>query len=64
MLKALFVFLFLLSVPIFIIVALIDILKSEFDGLNKIVWVLVVIFLPLIGSVLYMGIGRNQKLTR
>lgn len=30
-------------------------------GSNKIVWLLVVIFLPVIGFILYFLIGRNQK---
>ena len=45
------------------IMALIDILKSEFKGNNKIVWVLVVLFLNLFGAILYFTIGRNQKQT-
>jgi hypothetical protein len=43
------------------IMALIDILKSKFNGNDKIVWVLVVLFLNLIGAILYFTIGRNQK---
>ena len=44
------------------IIALIDILKSEFEGNNKIVWVLVVLFFNLIGSILYFAIGKDQKI--
>ena len=40
---------------------LIDILRSEFTGSNKIVWLLAVILLPLLGAVLYWFIGREQK---
>jgi len=43
-------------------IALIDILKSKFEGNNKIVWVLVVLFFNLIGAILYFAIGRNQKI--
>lgn len=43
------------------IVALVDVLKSDFEGNNKIVWVLVVILLPVIGAVLYFSIGMKQK---
>lgn len=43
------------------IIALIDILKNEFEGNNKIVWVLVVLFLNLFGAILYFVIGRKQK---
>jgi hypothetical protein len=45
------------------IIALVDILKSNFkDSNNKILWVLVVILLPVIGSILYFIIGKNQKI--
>lgn len=45
------------------VIALIDILKSEFKGNDKIIWVLVVLFLNLIGTLLYFSIGRKQKIT-
>lgn len=61
MLKMFLIFMLILSAPILIILALIDILKSEFSGVNKVVWVLVVIFLPFIGTMLYFIIGKNQK---
>ena len=44
------------------IIALVDILKSEFRGNNKIVWVLVTIFFPIFGSILYFVIGKKQKM--
>lgn len=45
------------------IIALVDILKSNFkDSNNKILWVLVVILLPVIGSILYFIIEKNQKI--
>lgn len=45
------------------IIALVDILKSNFkDSNNKILWVLIVILLPIIGSILYFIIGKNQKI--
>jgi len=44
------------------ILALIDILKNKFEGNNKIVWVLVVLFFNLIGAILYFAIGRNQRI--
>ena len=46
---------------ILMIVALVDILKGNFRGDNKIVWILVVILLPFLGSILYFLIGRKQK---
>lgn len=55
---------FIISIATFIlqIIALIDILKSNLPGNDKIVWVLVVLFLPLIGSILYFIIGKKKKI--
>lgn len=44
------------------LVAIIDILRHEFNGNNKLIWVFVVLMLPLVGSILYFFIGRNQKI--
>jgi len=44
------------------IFAFIDILKNEFTGNNKLIWVLVVLLAPVIGSIVYFAIGRNQKI--
>lgn len=55
---------FFLFIPLLIlpIIALIDILKSQFKNENdKLVWVLVILFLPIIGSILYFIIGRKQR---
>jgi len=43
------------------LVALIDILRSDFESNDKLVWILVVLLLPLLGSVLYFIIGVNKK---
>jgi heme/copper-type cytochrome/quinol oxidase subunit 2 len=42
--------------------ALIDILRGEFSGINKIIWLLLVIFIPILGMILYFAIGRKQKI--
>jgi preprotein translocase subunit YajC len=47
---------------IFWLWALIDILKNDFKGSNKIVWLLLVIFIPVLGFVLYFLIGKKQKI--
>jgi hypothetical protein len=44
------------------IFAFIDILKNEFTGSNKLIWLLAVLFTPVLGSVLYFFIGTKQKL--
>ncbi len=40
------------------IVALVDCLKS--NNSNKLVWVLVIILLPLLGSILYFLLGKSK----
>jgi hypothetical protein len=44
------------------IFAFIDILKNEFTGSNKLIWLLAVLFAPVIGSILYYFIGTKQKI--
>ena len=44
------------------LIALIDILKSKFNGNDKVIWILVVLFFNLIGTILYFTIGRKQKI--
>lgn len=44
------------------LIALIDILRNEFTGSNKLIWVVVCILLPFLGPLLYFAIGRNQKI--
>jgi hypothetical protein len=47
------------------IVALVKLLQSGADTGSKILWALLIIFLPVIGMVLYflMGPGRNRALS-
>ena len=57
----------LLIIPIFLIIpliALVDILRNDFEGYNKIIWVLVILFLWIIGAILYYFIGRDQKIKK
>lgn len=56
------VLLIFLVLPITLwLIALIDILKSNFNGNNKIVWIVVVILLPILGAILYLIVGKSQK---
>jgi len=48
-----------------VVAALVDIIRNEFDpSQNKLIWVIVVILLPVLGSILYFIIGRKQKISR
>jgi len=44
------------------IIAFIDILKNEFEGYNKLIWLLAVLYAPLIGSIAYFMIGKKQRI--
>jgi hypothetical protein len=46
------------------ILALISILKSEFKGNDKLIWVLVTLFLPFFGSILFFILGRPNRLNK
>ena len=43
------------------IACLLDIVRFEFRGNNKLIWFIAVTFIPLAGWILYLFIGRRQK---
>ena len=46
-----------------LLIALVDILRNEFKGQNeKLIWLLVILFVPLLGQILYFVIGRKNKI--
>ena len=57
----LFIVLFIVLLPL---LALISVLTNEFKGNEKLVWVLLIIFLPFLGSLLYFLIGRSNRINR
>jgi hypothetical protein len=54
----------IVSVVMFLLpfLALISIVKNQFEGYDKIVWVLIVLLLPFLGAILYFAIGRQRRL--
>ncbi|MBT8285300.1 MAG: hypothetical protein HKO75_07990 [Flavobacteriaceae bacterium] len=55
----------LLFTLIISLIALVDILRSDFKGNNdKLIWVLIVLFLGIIGALLYFIMGSGQKSDR
>ena len=55
-------FVFVFVILLLPVVALVDILKSSFrTPVNKIVWTLLVLLLPALGTILYFLIGTGQK---
>jgi len=61
LLLTLFIILFVILLPL---LALISVLMNEFQGNDKIMWVLIIIFLPFLGSVLYFLVGRDRRIIR
>jgi len=56
----------ILCIPLFFlllpIIAIIDILRSRFEGNNNVVFLLIVILLPILGSILYFMLGPSRKI--
>lgn len=44
--------------------ALIDCVQSEFQGENKVIWILIILLVPTLGAILYLVIGRSQKIKK
>lgn len=53
-----------LILMLFPVLALISILKNDFKNNDKIIWVLIVLFLPFIGPILYFLIGRPKRIKK
>lgn len=53
--------LFVFVIPLVLwIIAIVDLVKRQFkDQTTKIIWALVIIFVPFLGSILYLLIGRK-----
>ena len=49
---------------LFPFVALVSIFRNNFKGNEKLIWILVVIFLPILGAILYFLIGRPKRLKK
>ena len=54
--------LIILVVTIFWFWGVHDLLKSELPGKMPIKWLLVIIFMPIVGFILYFWIGRRQRI--
>ena len=54
----------ILFIFLFPLLALISVLMNDFQGNEKIMWVVIIIFLPFLGSLLYFLIGRDKRINR
>jgi hypothetical protein len=53
---------FALLYPLLVIYCLVDIVRSNFkDSTTKLIWVLIVLFAPFLGSIVYLVMGRQSK---
>lgn len=49
----------------FWVYALIDVLRNEFRGAHeRLMWVLIILFAPIIGTFLYLSMGRRSRKRR
>jgi len=53
-----FIALFIVLLPV---LALISVLMNDFPSGEKLIWVLVILFLPILGSILYFLIGSDRR---
>jgi hypothetical protein len=54
----------ILFIFLFPLLALISVLMNDFHGNEKIMWVVIIIILPFLGSLLYFLIGRDKRINR
>lgn len=56
---------FVLVPLILMVFCIIDIMRANFkDSTHKLLWVLIVVLAPLVGSIVYLVFGRNKSFTR
>jgi len=60
-LTAQFLFVVLILMPA---MALMSVFRNEFEGNKRYLWAAVIILIPVVGSLLYIFIGRQQRLRR
>lgn len=59
----LFMYAMIIGVFVLWLWALVDIIASKFqENLMQVIWLLVVFFLPFVGVILYLLIGRSMKM--
>jgi hypothetical protein len=59
-----FLMIFIVFSFILYIYILIDILRYEFTGYNKVIWIIVLICFPVLGAILYLVFGRGQRIKK
>lgn len=49
-------------VLVFWLFCIVDVLRNSFNGNDKLIWVLVLLFIPFFGPFLYLLFGRKKRL--
>jgi hypothetical protein len=58
--------LLLVLIPLLVVlptIALINLLRHQFTGNDKLIWLLVILLLPVVGPVLYFAKGGKNKIS-
>lgn len=61
---SMFVILFMFFGFILFLYVIIDIIRHEFTGYNKLIWIIVILCLPFLGAILYLIFGRAQRIKK
>lgn len=43
------------------IIAIVDIIRSRINENDKVVWIIIIILIPILGSILYFLLGQNRR---
>ncbi len=56
-----FLFVVLILMPA---MGLLSVSRNNFEGNKRLLWIAIIILLPIVGSILYVFIGRRQRLRK
>lgn len=59
-----FRFIFWILWFILVVLALMDLFKSTLPTNTKLLWLIVILIAPVLGSLIYLLVGRNQRINR
>ncbi|WP_424004501.1 PLDc N-terminal domain-containing protein [Maribacter sp. IgM3_T14_3] len=53
---------FLIIVLLVWVYCIVDVLRHKFKNEGKATWLLIVLFLPILGSILYLSTGKSRRI--
>jgi len=51
----------LIAILVLPVLALVHMLRNDFRGRHRLIWVLIILFLPLFGAILYFILGKRYR---